>query len=367
MIIFDRIPGYLKVKENLIKSFSKGRVSHAQIFNAPDGAPGIMLALGYLQLVFCESEKKPCGQCISCVQIENLTHPDLHFSFPYVGGDKETCEPFIGLWRSFLKENPFFLRSQWNEKLDTKNKQPQIYTAEGKRIIKSLSLKSYSGKYKVLLLWQPELLNAQSANKLLKFIEEPDPNTIILMVSHNLENVLPTVLSRCQVLSIGLLKNEQLISYLTSTGVSDQDAETLSYFGQGLIGQALSFNNLENDQKKNAILFLKWLRVCFKANPIEITQITDEISSYNRDPLKRLLIDFQSIIRTTFTIQSGSNSSLTIIDLTKIAPFITENNIENIYNAFELAIRDLVRNGSSKIIIHDLSLQMHFQLHNYKG
>lgn len=369
MILFDKIPEYKKLKLNLKHSIEIGKISHAQIIDCPDGAPGFLTALAFCQMMVCDNENAPCGVCTSCKQVANHTYPDLNFSFPYISTNSknEDCEDYMNDWRNFIDNNDFFTTAAWNKYLESGNKQPQIYTSEGQRIIRKLSLKSYSGKYKFLILWQPELLNNNTANKLLKFIEEPDPDTRIIMISHNLENVLNTILSRCQTVKMGVLPDQSIEKFLINKDVEQNEAHTISLLSEGNLGYALSLIEENSSAKDNALLFRDWLRVCYTARAQEIIQISERINSLNRDLQKRLFIDFQRIFNRAFTYSHSPEQSSSLIELSKISPFITHQNIHQIYTLIEEAIRDLSRNCNPKIMVFDLCLKIHQQLHQARG
>src|SRR4051812_35495291 len=213
---FKHIIGQEAVKQRLINTVKENRVSHAQLFLGPEGSGSLALAVAYAQYVSCE-DKQPddsCGVCSSCRKYQKLAHPDLHFSYPFFAKDKnDTALTFIGQWREALLTNPYLSLDIWRGYLDAENKQANINIAECHQIIKKLSLKPFESVYKVLILWLPEYLDKEG-NALLKIIEEPQPNTLFVLVAQNQDQILNTILSRTQLIKIPALDYNDIKDYL---------------------------------------------------------------------------------------------------------------------------------------------------------
>jgi DNA polymerase-3 subunit delta' len=197
---FKDIIGQEAIKQRLINSVNENRVSHAQLFLGPEGSGSLALAVAYAQYLSCEDKQTDdsCGVCSSCRKYQKLMHPDLHFSYPFFAKHKDdTALTYIEQWRDAFTANPYLSLDIWRGYLEAENKQANINIAECHQIIKKLSFKPFESAYKILILWLPEYLDKEG-NALLKVIEEPQPNTLFLLVAQNQDQILNTILSRTQ-------------------------------------------------------------------------------------------------------------------------------------------------------------------------
>src|SRR6201985_1895529 len=209
---FSSVIGQQDVKQRLINTVTENRVSHAQLFLGPEGSGSLALAVAYAQYLSCE-DKQPddsCGICSSCRKYQKLMHPDLHFSYPFFAKHKDdNALTFIEQWREAFLASPYLNLDIWRDYLDAENKQANINIAECHQIIKKLSLKPFESAYKVLILWLPEYLDKEG-NALLKIIEEPQPNTLFILVAQNQDQILNTILSRTQLMKIPALEFDEI-------------------------------------------------------------------------------------------------------------------------------------------------------------
>ncbi|MEY3947098.1 MAG: hypothetical protein RJB03_1804, partial [Bacteroidota bacterium] len=206
---FQDIPGQPIVKKSLVNLVASNRLSHALLFLGKEGSGSLQLAMALAQYVVCEqpSTADSCGECPSCTRAAAWAHPDIHFSFPTITrepGDKPVANDFIVEWRSFLSQTPFGNAYDWLQSIGAENKQGNITSHECEDIIRKLNLKSFENGYKILIQWMPEYLK-DTGNKLLKLIEEPPPNTLFLFVAEDESRILPTILSRTQLIKINRL------------------------------------------------------------------------------------------------------------------------------------------------------------------
>ena len=205
-MLFENIIGQLHLKNHLKTSAENGRIPHAQLFVGKEGSGTLPTALAYAQTLLCLDNPAPDACALKC---ENLAHPDLHFAFPVAANDRVKKHPisnlFLDDWRSFVKEQPYGNLFNWFQHIGVENKQGQIGVDEAEQIVKSLKLKSYEGGYKVMLIWMAEKLNTSAANKLLKLLEEPPEKTVFLLVTEDEEQLINTIVSRCQILHFPVL------------------------------------------------------------------------------------------------------------------------------------------------------------------
>ncbi|MFN7013856.1 MAG: ATP-binding protein [Bacteroidia bacterium] len=274
-MLFSEIPGHIEEKQRLIRSVKDNRVSHAQLFLGPVGSGNLALALAYAQYIACENKQAEdsCGECLSCKKYAKLIHPDLHFVFPInkIEDDKKaiTSDKFLETWRSTVLDNPYIDINKWNIALGIEQKLTIINVEEADAILKKLSLKSFEGGYKILIMWMPERMNIASANKLLKIIEEPPDKTLFLLVANNHEDLLPTIISRLQLIKIYPFKDEDIIETLKKQfNISDEQAKRIAFLSEGSLLSALELAQPdgENADKEFLNYFIEWMRMSWSVS-----------------------------------------------------------------------------------------------------
>ncbi|MBL0341038.1 MAG: hypothetical protein IPP71_09005 [Bacteroidetes bacterium] len=202
---FTDVIGRQEVKARLVHSVHEGRISHAQLFAGTEGGSGLVLAFAYACFIHCENptQTDSCGICASCIKHNKLVHPDLHFSYPVVTNStikdrSPKSTDYILQWREAFLHNPYMDINQWYNAMGVENKQGFMSVEESADILRKLSLKSFESKYKIQIIWLPEKMRVDASNKLLKIIEEPPDNTVFILVTEHREQLLPTILSRTQ-------------------------------------------------------------------------------------------------------------------------------------------------------------------------
>lgn len=366
---FKEITGQEAVKERLIRSACEGRVSHAQLFAGPEGSGALPLAIAYAQYLSCgdPGENDSCGNCASCKKYGKLAHPDLHFSFPFIAQKKETVALYyIGQWREALLEQPYITLEKWMQRLNAENKQPNINIAECHSIISRLSLKPFESEFKVLILWLPEYLR-EVGNSLLKLIEEPSAKTLFLLVSEQPDQLLPTLLSRTQLLRIGRLAEEEIARYLVASGETDPEmARQAASLSDGSLAAAV---DLSADERSNhGDLFIDWMRLCYQADGLKLGEWVEQVVRYGRENQKNFLRYGLSLIRESILYRVGvpvraRGNELDFI--TRFSAQLTIDKTENISEELEKAIYHIERNANPRILFLDVSLQIAGFLRNY--
>jgi DNA polymerase-3 subunit delta' len=208
------------------------------LFSGISGVGKLALALAYAQYLACphRTEDDSCGQCPSCLQYQKLQHPDLHFVFPIVKENSgDVCDTYADKWRGLVTERSYFDLEDWYRVLGTETKQGMIYENESTEIIRKLSLKSFSGGYKIMVIWQPEKMNTTCANKILKLLEEPPTMTLFLLVSEHPEQLLSTILSRVQEVRVPRLSEETIAAGLQReyTWLGSEEAQSIAHMANG--------------------------------------------------------------------------------------------------------------------------------------
>jgi len=367
-MLFKEVIGHKELKASLIQSVSDGRISHAQLFLGSEGSGNLALALAYIQYIYCENkgEEDSCGVCPSCRKIQHLSHPDLHFSFPVIkaGKEGETADEFITEFRKAIIDNPYINLLNWYEYLGNQNKQGIISVKESNHIIKKLSLKSFEGGFKSYLIWMPENLNSAAANKLLKTIEEPPEKTIIILVANDSEQIIPTILSRTQLVKLARLSNAEIAEGLIEAFETEKQlAENLAAMSEGNYFQArnLALNAGENNE--NFIYFRNWMRLCFKKDIKGVSNWVDDMAKIGRAQQKDFLKFALHLLRQCALNNYNVEGLITIkgderVFMQNFAPYINHLNFEDYITLFSEAQFHIDRNANAKILFTDLSYQL---------
>ncbi|NNC86535.1 MAG: DNA polymerase III subunit, partial [Bacteroidia bacterium] len=266
---FKDIIGHKRLIEQLLRNIKEGRVSHALLFNGPDGTGKLPLALAFTQYLMCEnkSDTDSCGTCPSCIKNQKLVHPDVHFSFPFLKvNDKSSCNDTVNLFRESVLENSFMSLNDWNNIIEAEKKQTLITVTESNEIIHKLNLKSFESPYKVSFIWNVDKLKPNASTKLLKIIEEPPANTFFILIANSIESLLPTLVSRTQIISVNQLsKTDISMALIEKRGASENKAKTISQLSNGNYRTAIEL--LEDEENEDYVeSFLEWMRLCFKAS-----------------------------------------------------------------------------------------------------
>lgn len=366
-MLFSEVIGQKQLKSQLINEINKEKIGHAQLFLGRPGYGGLPLVLGFVQYLFCENKQETdsCGSCVSCNKVSKLQHPDLHFSFPTVLSDHKTSDELITEWREQIKETAYFNLNSWVKKIDIKKeRKPSIGTDESQQIIKKLGLKSYEGGYKVVVMWMAQEMNPTCANKLLKILEEPPPETLFLLISSEQDYMLQTILSRTRIVSIPPVKEAEIIEYLQEKkSLEKNEAHTISSRSNGDVLIACELCILERDYEDNPALFIRLMRVCYKKSVTEMLQWTDAITETGRESQKAFLkyslhMFRQSILRNYTEDELIKVSEEERTFLQNFSTFITGANISELMNVFNNAHYHLERNANNKILFTNLSFQV---------
>ncbi|MDB4347561.1 hypothetical protein OAB01_02785 [Bacteroidia bacterium] len=359
---FKNIPGNQKIKEKLIKSVEEERIAHAQLFIGTEGSAGLPLAFAYAQFVNCldASKDDSCGKCSSCIKYEQLVHPDLHLSFP-VKGAQALSEDYMAEFRKEFLANPFLNVSDWMSALGNENSKPNITAMECRNLINKLGLKPYESKVKVLVVWMPEYLGKEG-NILLKLIEEPLGNALIIMVGESEDRLLGTILSRTQLTRIPLFNSAEIGTYLTQhKGVDEQTAQQVALLSNGNMNKAISL--LNHAENKYFDQFRAWMLDCYKGNGSRIDHWVKELSALGREPIKSF-IDYglqicRACVVEPYGLNNGRLTENESIFVQKLSNLFDTNSLESFYRLLSESRYAIERNGNAKIVIFNLSLDIH--------
>lgn len=378
---FSDIIGQQHIKNHLMYSARNKRIPHAQLFIAPEGVGALPMAIAYAQYIICQNEADDNeGGNTSCnLKFESTgQHPDLHFSFPIYTNKtekKNSSDDFYTSWYAFIKNEPYGSYFDWLRKIEVKNQQLLINVKEAENISKKLSLKSYEGGYKVMIIWMAEKMNIEAANKLLKILEEPTDKTLFLLIAEDEKAILPTILSRCQVLHFNRLSDHDIAEALqTKFAVDEHKAKAIAKLAQGNFNKALKELNKSDEELPFDQWFVDWVRAAFRANKdakvvTNLVTWSEDLSSIGRENQKLFLEHCLEIFRQALLWNYQAKelvyykSTVENFHLEKFAPFINDKNIFEIYDEINEAIYHIERNANPKILFTDLSIKLTRLIH----
>ena len=347
---FKDVIGQSAPKQHLVGMVNQNRLSHALLFLGKEGSGALGMAIAFAQYIVCEqmngrradslkqeqslslfgestvaTTSSPilkvfdsCGTCPSCQKAALLIHPDIHFSYPVItkkSGTPPISTDYITEWREFIKEYPYGTAYDWLQFIGAENKQGNITAAECNDIIRKLNLKSYEGDYKILVLWMPEYLEKEG-NKLLKLIEEPPPDTLFILVAENESQVLPTILSRCQLIKIPPLESFDITSALINrANLSPEQARQIASISQGNYREALQI--IQHAEENWQALVRDWLNAILKTGPVAQVKWVEEIAKMGREKQKQFLRYFNHLLEQAIHLRVRKRSGVIGEDCTK--------------------------------------------------
>jgi len=372
---FAEIPGLPETKEKLLNAVKFNHLAHALLFHGPEGSASLTMALALSTYLYCEnrSESDSCGTCGSCQRMKKFIMPDLNFAFPVIAsnrddeggedGEKEEKVDVLGNWRKFITKHPYgnvhdFIYFNGFEK-----KQLNISKAAARKIIQTLSLMSFEGGYKIMLLWAPEFLHQSAANSLLKIIEEPPAKTIFMLVTSQADQLLTTILSRTQKIMVRAFSDEEIKDHLVKSGrCESKAAEQISMLADGNLREA--YRLVENVEDQSVRHVRDWFRLCATKNLKELFSLSDEFHKADKEAQKSLMLAGLNVTREIMLKNLDLDKLLRTTDedrefITKISKkVLTEDHAVKMYEAFNKAHFHLERNGNAKMIFTDLSMEV---------
>ena len=376
---FADITGQEDLKRHLVQSVDAGRVSHAQLFTGQAGAGALALAVAYVQYLCCHHrhDGDSCGECPDCRQIAALAHPDLHLVFPVnkqgkKSGEVMRSDEFLPLFRAIFGENGgYFSAQDWYERLDLgKTLKGMIAAREADEIIRKLSFKSFEADYKTMLIWLPEAMNEEAANKILKILEEPWEKTLFLLVSEQPDRLLPTILSRTQEVAVPRIAPDVLERVARERGIADPvKARNMARLAGGDLLELKHLVAGESDalRKENFDLFCGLMRLSYNDKHLELVAWAEDAAQLSREQQRAFLRHAARLLRESYMLHAG------LADISylwgaeadfcgKFAPFIGNENVEFLLDEIERAMRQITQNGNPTIIFTHFALSVSKQI-----
>lgn len=371
-MLFSSIPGLEEVKEKIIQAVRNNHLAHALLFHGPEGSPNLKMALALATYLHCENpgDQDACGVCPSCQKMAKLVHPDISFSFPQPGEGKEKDEEeekkkvdFTASFRNFAINTPYGSVSDWIYLNDFEKKQLNISKAAARQIIKTLSLKSFEGGYKIMLIWSPEYMHTAAANALLKILEEPSEKTIFLLVTSQPEQLLTTILSRTQKIMVRAFSDEEIMDHLVKEELCSREVATqIAPLADGNMREA--YRMIDQVEDENTAMIRDWFRVCYSIQINEMMAFVDNFSTRDKEAQKSLLLSAINVIREVlldksqrYELMRSAESDRDFIHKLGVH-VLDEDKMLKIYELINQAYYYLERNANAKILFADLSFKI---------
>lgn len=370
---FSEVIGQEEARDRLLQMVSEGRLPHAMMLCGPTGCGKMALALALASYILCadhDGKADSCGQCRQCRMVSKWEHPDLHFTYPTIklpsmGTDhKPVSDDFASQWRTLLSRGPYFTMDQWMREIGAENQQAIITAGESDDLTRKLSLKSSQGGYKVSVVWLPERMNTECANKLLKLIEEPPSQTVFIMVCEEPSKLLETIRSRTQRIDVKRIDTEAIRQALVEQrGLDDDSAMRIARTANGSWTAALEALDAGNENEQFLDLYQSLMRLAYSRNVKELKRWSETLQTFGREKQKRFLEYFLRLTRENFMYNFGNQDLCYMTQREEafarnFARFVNEDNILQIYDLANRAMRDIGQNANGKIVFFDMALQM---------
>ena len=366
-MLFKEVIGQSIVKNRLIRQYREGRGPHALLLSGPEGCGKLAMAWSLAGYLLCRQpgDEDACGVCPACRRVKKLGHPDLHFSFPVIRkSESTTCNDYLEEWSRMLQQGAYFGLSDWIDQISSEAKSPIIPDAEGDNILNQMMVTSYEGGYKVLVMWLPERMTSSAANNLLKFLEEPTPKTVAILVSDHPDQILPTILSRTQQVEMFRLSDAEVAEALESrNGLDTSTARQVARIAGGSYLAALRYIQIDNATDEFFEQFVALMRMAYARDVMGLQRWTDKISAWNRERQKMFLGYAQNMIRENF-VYNFRRPELNYMNdreaafALKFAKFINERNVVGFMEELGHVQKDIEQNVNARTVFFDAALRI---------
>lgn len=374
-MLFRDIIGHAFIKKELQRNLTLGRIPHCQLICGPEGSGALPVAIAYARQVICNELDQKAEFCN--LKISELKHPDLHFVYPVANNQdvksKAISSSFITNWREFLSLNPYGNLFEWYMSIGIENKQGKIGKDEAENLIKKMSLKSYEGGWKAVIIWMAEKMNPSATNKLLKLIEEPPEKTLFIFVAEDELLLMDTLVSRCQRINLNKIPNDLIKKALIDKGFSNELANKASLDSNGSYNKAFSFAKGKESDSVFEKWFQSWVRSAFKVKKnkeavLELVDWSKTVSKSGRETQKKFIAYSLEIFRQALLLNYGISeltfySPSTDFNFDSFSKFIGGANVEEISLELENAYIQIQSNGNPNMIFTDLSLKLTRLIH----
>ena len=368
---WSEVIGQKEAQERLMQMVREDRLPHALMLCGPMGSGKLALAIAFgCQLLSKKSDYSDNSEYSENLMLKKLEHPDLHFTYPTIklpsmsADHKPVSDDFAQEWHELLMQGPYFTMEEWMQAMGGENQQAIITAGESDNLVRKLSLKSSQGGYKVSVVWLPERMNIECANKLLKLIEEPPQQTVFIMVCEEPEKLLETIRSRVQRIDIRKTDTEDIRQALIERrGIDEESAQRISRMANG--NWLAAIEELQADSERGLFLdmYKSLMRLAYQRKVKDLRKWSEQMAAMGREKQKRWLNYFLRMTRENFVYNFHEEELNYMTESEEdfahnFARFVNEANVLPISDLANLAIRDIGQNANAKIVFFDFALQM---------
>ena len=361
---FSDITGHTQIINSLRSIADSGTIPHALLFSGISGIGKFRTARAFAQYIHCKnrSNNDSCGECPSCLQHQKFNNPDTHFIYPILKKEGALIsKDMIDSWKEMLENNSYMAPEKWNDLLKAGNSQPAIYVDESEALISRASLSAFQEDLKIFIIWLPEKMRIEAANKILKVIEEPFEDTLFILVSNDDSKILPTILSRTQRFNFKPLDADTIKNLLVKRGINNKVAGEAASICEGSLEKAYEIASHPDEVIEFSSLFKDIMRSAYALNAKNLKDISETLAAFGREKIARFLKYMAKSVRDNYILNFNISGLVKMTTeesafSSRFSPFIHEGNVEAIVNEIGRALRDVERNANSKIVLFDLML-----------
>jgi len=367
---FADIPGHNDTKDRLRRMADEHKLPHALLLEGPQGIGKFALLRALAQYIHCPNhtpDHDSCGHCPSCIQHKSFNHIDTHFSFPVIkkNSERPVSDDFLPEFRKFISKDPYMSIENWVFELGNPATKPIFYVSESEALMHKLSFTAHTAaNYKIVLLWLPERMNEQTANKLLKLIEEPFEDTLFLLSTNAPTEILPTIYSRCQRIKVKRYPDLELAEILSKRfDISQKDALATAHIAEGSISLAEQTLGKSKERSDDFTEFVRLMRLAYQRKIAELKEWANNLATLPRNRQISFLEYCTRMLRENFIYNLGDPNLIYLNSeegnfSKNFARFITSENVLKLQRVFSDAINDIAGNANSKFVFFDVSIRV---------
>ena len=347
--------GQQQAQQRLMQLADEQRLPHALMLCGPQGSGKLALAVAF---------------AMELLKSKTAEHPDLHFTYPTIklpsmsSDHKPVSVDFAREWYELIRHGLYFSMDDWMQAMGGENQQAIITAGESDELVHKLSLKSSQGGYKISVIWLPERMNIECANKLLKLIEEPPQQTVFLMVCQEPDKLLETIRNRVQRIDVKKIDDESVkLALMERRGLSEETALRVARRANGNWLKALEEIETGSEKEQFLDMFKMLMRLAYARKINDLKRWSENMAGMGREKQKRFLEYFMQLIRENFMYNFRQEELCYMTQdeeefATKFARYINEANVIPISEMANRALRDIGQNANAKIVFFDFALQM---------
>jgi len=347
---------------DLFELINSDHYPHALLLSGGAGRGKLVIARALAQYLICQERKdnSACGQCQACKKVQKGIHSDVHYSFPITGA-KATCNEFMNIFREFIAEHPYASGSDWIMEMGNGKKTGNMTAAECNRISHIVHLKPYEADKKVIIIWLPEYLGKEG-NRLLKIIEEPPEETYFIFVSDQSEQILSTILSRCQIVNIPPVPTDIIADFIPKkSGITAEAAKSIAHLSEGNINEALLMSTQSGS--KYLPLWMQFFRSAYQGHTASVSTSIADIANLTKVEMKIFFRYSVHFLRQCLLLRHLNTEDAQLLPselelANKVIKVVDDESIQTISELLDEASYHLDRNANMKSSLLSMAIKM---------